>query len=57
MASRQTQGVWGGLVIQSPVSRTRFRETLPQLSSSSPSRLCLNQAFTWTWKPETSKVS
>lgn len=57
MASRQTQGVWGGLVIQSLVSRTRFRETLPQLSSSSPSRLCLNQAFTWTWKPETSKVS
>lgn len=46
-----------GLVIQILVSRTRFWGTLPQLSSSSPSRLYLNRAFKWTWKPETSKVS
>lgn len=43
------------------LSRSGFQDQvlgdLPQLSSSSPSRLCLNRAFQWTWKPETSKVS
>lgn len=31
MSSWQIQGVWGGLVIHILVSRTMFRQTLPQL--------------------------
>lgn len=56
MSRWQTQGVWGGLIIQILVFRTVFRQTLPISPPSSP-RLCLSQAFKWIWKPETSKVS